>query len=43
MGKPRAIVADAKKARKIANDADATLRHRLHELDEAVNALRPRN
>jgi hypothetical protein len=37
-----AIVADAKRARKIANDADATLRFRLKELEDAVNALRPK-
>jgi hypothetical protein len=36
------IVADAKRARKIANDADATLRFRLKELEDAVNALRPK-
>jgi hypothetical protein len=37
-----AIVADAKRARKTANDADATLRFRLKELEDAVNALRPK-
>lgn len=37
-----AIVADAKRARKKANDDDATLRFRLKELEDAVNALRPK-
>lgn len=37
-----AILEDAKRARKIASDADASLRHRLRELEEALQYLKPR-
>lgn len=38
-----AILNDAKVARKKADDANATLRHRLHEIDEALAQIQPTN